>query len=163
MYNKVILVGNLTRDIELRYLQSGTAVGNTGIATNRKFKSANGEQKQEVMFIDITFFGRTAEIANQYLKKGSKVLVEGRLRLDSWEDQSGAKRSKHSVTVDSMQMLDSRGDNNQNSGYSQSTPVQNSYGKSAQTQSYSNPPAQPQQSTPPSIPEIDIDDDEIPF
>jgi len=163
MYNKVILVGNLTRDLELRYLQSGTAVGNTGIATNRKFKGSDGEQKQEVMFIDITFFGRTAEIANQYLKKGSKVLVEGRLRLDSWEDQSGAKRSKHSITVDSMQMLDSRGDNQQNGGYQNQAPAQNSY-SAPQNQSYSNPPAQPKpQNTAPSIPEIDIDDDEIPF
>ena len=160
MFNKVILVGNLTRNIELRYLQSGTAVGNTGIATNRKFKSNDGSQKEEVMFIDLTFFGRTAEVANQYLKKGSKILVEGRLRLDSWEDQNGAKRSKHSITVDNMQMLDSRGDSSQqnnNSAYSQ--PVQ---------QSYSNPPMQSQptnkqQNTPPSIPEIDIDDDEIPF
>ncbi len=164
MYNKVILVGNLTRDLELRYLQSGTAVGNTGIATNRKFKGSDGEQKQEVMFIDITFFGRTAEIANQYLKKGSKVLVEGRLRLDSWEDQSGAKRSKHSVTVDNMQMLDSRGDNQQqNSGYQKQERVQNSYSQ-PQNQSYSNPPAQPKPgNTAPSIPEIDVDDDEIPF
>ena len=164
MYNKVILVGNLTRDLELRYLQSGTAVGNTGIATNRKFKGSDGEQKQEVMFIDITFFGRTAEIANQYLKKGSKVLVEGRLRLDSWEDQSGAKRSKHSITVDSMQMLDSRGDNQQSGGYQNQAPAQNSY-SAPQNQSYSNPPAQQPkpQNTAPSIPEIDIDDDEIPF
>ncbi len=162
MYNKVILVGNLTRDLELRYLQNGTAVGNTGIATNRKFKGSDGEQKQEVMFIDITFFGRTAEIANQYLKKGSKVLVEGRLRLDSWEDQSGAKRSKHSITVDNMQMLDSRGDNQQNSGYQNQAPMQNSYSQ-PQKQSYSNPPVEPRTQNEPSIPEIDIDDDEIPF
>ena len=109
MFNKVILVGNLTRDPELRYLPSGSAVCNTGIATNRKFKSQTGEQKEEVCFIDITFFGRSAEIANQYLKRGSKILVEGRLKLDQWTDQSGAKRSKHSVSVDSLQMLDSKG------------------------------------------------------
>jgi len=163
MFNKVILVGNLTRDLELRYLQSGTAVGNTGIATNRKFKASDGSQKEEVMFIDITFFGRTAEIAGQYLKKGSKVLVEGRLRLDSWVDQNGGKRSKHSVTVDSMQMLDSRGDNqnSSNSGYSQQTPAG---GYQQQEQSYSNPQVSSQpQTQAPSIPEIDIDDDEIPF
>jgi len=162
MFNKVILVGNLTRDLELRYLQSGTAVGNTGIATNRRYKASDGSQKEEVMFIDITFFGRTAEIAHQYLKKGSKVLVEGRLRLDSWTDQSGAKRSKHSITVDSMQMLDSRGDTQSGANaYAQQTPATN---YQATSNSYSNPQvqSQPQQSSP-SIPEIDIDDDEIPF
>jgi len=163
MFNKVILVGNLTRDLELRYLQSGTAVGNTGIATNRRFKASDGSQKEEVMFIDITFFGRTAEIAHQYLKKGSKVLVEGRLRLDSWTDQSGAKRSKHSVTVDSMQMLDSRGDAQSGANaYAQQTPATNY--QDASNISYSNPQVQSQpQTSSPSIPEIDIDDDEIPF
>ncbi|HIQ47913.1 MAG TPA: single-stranded DNA-binding protein, partial [Sulfurovum sp.] len=94
MYNKIILAGNLTRDIEIRYTQSGAAIGNTGIATSRKFKSASGEQKEEVLFVDLTFFGRTAEIANQYLRKGSKVLVDGRLKLDQWTAQDGSKRSK---------------------------------------------------------------------
>ncbi|NLK66237.1 MAG: single-stranded DNA-binding protein [Campylobacteraceae bacterium] len=104
MFNKVILVGNLTRDIELRYLGSGSALANTAIATNRRF-TVNGEKKEEVCFIDITFWGRTAEIANQYLKKGSKVLIEGRLKFDQWQDQNGQNRSKHSVTVETMQML----------------------------------------------------------
>jgi len=129
MYNKVILVGNLTRDVEIRYTQSGSALAKVGIATNRKFKSATGEMKDETMFVDLTFFGRTAEIANQYLKKGSKVLVEGRLILEQWVAQDGTKRSRHSVTVESMQMLDSRaeaGQNNQynNSGYN-SAPASN--------------------------------------
>jgi single-strand DNA-binding protein len=163
MFNKVILVGNLTRDIELRYLQTGTAVGGTGIAVNRRFKSANGEQKDETLFIDITFFGRTAEIANQYLRKGSKVLVEGRLKLDSWEDQNGGKRSKHSVVVENMQMMDSR--NTQEGGYNApNNATQNSYQQQPAQQSYNQPPQQ--QSAPmqkESIPEIDIDDDEIPF
>jgi len=105
MYNKVILAGNLTRDIEIRYTQSGSPVGNTAIATLRKFKAASGETKEEVLFIDITLFGRTAEVANQYLSKGSKVLVEGRLKLDQWTAQDGSKRSKHSVTVESLQMI----------------------------------------------------------
>ena len=108
MFNKIILVGNLTREIELRNTPTGLAIGNTGIATNRKFKSHTGEEKEEVMFIDISFFGRTAEIAQQYLKKGSKVLVEGRIKLDQWTDSSGQKRSKHSLVVESMKMLDSR-------------------------------------------------------
>ncbi len=110
MFNKVILAGNLTRDIEIRNTPSGLAIANTGIATNRKFKSQTGEQKEEVLFIDITFFGRTAEIAQQYLKKGSKVLVDGRLKLDQWTDASGQKRSKHSLVVESMKMLGGRED-----------------------------------------------------
>ena len=104
MFNKVVLVGNLTRDIELRYIQSGTAVGSAGIAVNRKF-SVNGEKRDETCFIDITFFGRQAEIANQYLNKGSKVLIEGRLKFDTWQDQNGQNRSKHSVVVENMEML----------------------------------------------------------
>ncbi|ARR00586.1 single-stranded DNA-binding protein [Campylobacter porcelli] len=104
MFNKVVLVGNLTRDIELRYIQSGTAVGSTGMAVNRKF-NVNGERRDETCFIDITFFGRQAEVANQYLNKGSKVLIEGRLKFDTWQDQNGQNRSKHSVVVENMEML----------------------------------------------------------
>jgi single-strand DNA-binding protein len=94
MYNKVILVGNLTRDIEIRYSQAGLAISNTAIATSRKFKANDGEQKEEVCFTDITFFGRSAEVANQYLRKGSKILVEGRLVFDQWVDQNGQKKIK---------------------------------------------------------------------
>jgi len=108
-YNKIILMGNLTRDIELRYTQGGMAIGNSSLATTRKFNSASGESKEETLFIDITFFGRTAEIANQYLKKGSKILIDGRLVLDQWTGKkTGDRRSKHSVTVETMQMLDSK-------------------------------------------------------
>jgi len=190
MYNKVVLVGNLTRDVEIRYSQSGGAIGNVGIATSRKFKTQTGEQKEEVMFIDLTFFGRTAEIANQYLRKGSKVLIDGRLVLQQWTAQDGTKRSKHSVTVENLQMLDSKADSqnpNYNNGYG-NQPSQNSYGGQQQTQpqnssyggGYNNPPQQqqgysqpqasqqppysaPQQQAQPSVPEIDIDEDEIPF
>jgi len=170
MYNKIILVGNLTRDLEIRYTQSGSAIGKVGIATNRKWKDQSGEQKEEIMFVDLTFFGRTAEIANQYLRKGSKVLVEGRLVLEQWTAQDGTKRSKHSVTVSEMKMLDSRGDNPsggsyggapaQSGGYN-NAPAQNA----APSYQQSSAPAAPQQqSTPtPSVPEIDIDEDEIPF
>lgn len=108
MFNKVILVGNLTRDIELRYSQAGMGIANTAIATTRKFTS-NGEKKEEVCFVDITFFARSAEVANQYLRKGSKILVEGRLNFDQWE-KDGQKKSKHSVVVETMQMLDSKGE-----------------------------------------------------
>ncbi len=108
MYNKLIVVGNLTKDIEIKYTQSNLTIASTGIATNKKFKNQMGQEKEEVMFLDITFFGRTAEIANQYLKKGSQILVDGRLKLDQWTDTSGQKRSKHSLVVESMKMLGSR-------------------------------------------------------
>jgi single-strand DNA-binding protein len=155
MFNKVIIAGNLTRDIELRYLPSGTAVGNTGIASTRKFKGSDGEQKEEVLFVDITFFGRTAEIANQYLRKGSKVLIEGRLKLDSWTDQNGGKRSKHTVVVENMQMLDSRSSGDSQPSQSYSAP-QNEMPPAQTDRSVEQKPAN-------DIPSIDIDDDEIPF
>ncbi|NOR57560.1 MAG: single-stranded DNA-binding protein [Sulfurimonas sp.] len=135
MFNKVILVGNLTRDIELRYTQGGMGIAKTAIATSRKF-TANGEKKEEVCFVDITFFARSAEVANQYLRKGSKILVEGRLNFEQWADQNGQKRSKHSVTVETMQMLDSKGDN-QGGGYQ--APAQNNG-----AESYNQPQGQQQ-------------------
>ena len=175
MYNKVVLVGNLTRDVEIRYSPSGSAVGKVGIATSRKWKSQTGEQKEEVMFIDLTFFGRTAEIANQYLRKGSKVLVDGRLIFEQWTAQDGTKRSKHSITVENLKMLDSKADSmspNYNNGFDNQASQQN-YGQpqansyvvqqqASQQPSNSAPQQQIQQQQPP-IPEIDIDDDEIPF
>jgi single-strand DNA-binding protein len=163
MYNKIILAGNLTRDVEVRYTQGGSAIGNTAIATSRKFKSATGEQKEEVLFVDLIFFGRTAEIANQYLRKGSKVLVDGRLKLDQWTAQDGSKRSKHSVTVENLQMLGSKGENEAGmggGGYN-NAPAQDTYSQPAPSQPA--PQAAPQQAAPTNIPEIDINEDEIPF
>ncbi|MCW8954955.1 MAG: single-stranded DNA-binding protein [Sulfurimonas sp.] len=176
MYNKVILVGNLTRDIELRYSQGGMGIANTAIATSRKFTS-NGEKKEEVCFVDITFFARSAEIANQYLRKGSKILVEGRLNFDQWVDQNGQKRSKHSVVVETMQMLDSKSDNQGGGNNYQAPQGQNEQHQPQQQQSYQQPqsyqkPAAQQyqantqsQQMPSSnsVPVIDIDEDEIPF
>lgn len=168
MYNKVILAGNLTRDIELRYSQAGLGIAKTAIATSRRF-TANGEKKEEVMFIDITFFGRSAEVANQYLRKGSKILVEGRLQFEQWVDQNGGKRSKHSVAVETMQMLDSKGDGQQGSdqgGYN-APQQQGDYGQPQQQKvqsSYNAPQYQaPRQNMPADLPSIDIDEDEIPF
>ena len=112
MFNKVILVGNLTRDVELRYLPSGAALARLGLATNRRYKKQDGTQAEEVCYIDANLFGRTAEVANQYLKKGSQVLIEGRLVLESWTDNTGAKRSKHSIAAESMQMLGGNGSAN---------------------------------------------------
>jgi single-strand DNA-binding protein len=154
MFNKIILVGNLTRDIELRYSQGGMGIAKTAIATSRKFTS-NGEKKEEVCFVDITFFGRSAEVANQYLRKGSKILVEGRLNFEQWVDQNGQKRSKHSVTAETMQMLDSKGDNQGGGGYNapsnapaESAPQGGGYNAPAQgqAQSYQQPAQQQQQS-----------------
>lgn len=134
--NKVVLIGNLTRDIELRYTQSGYCVGNAGIAVTRKFKNAQGETAEETCFIDLKFFGRTAEVANQYLRKGSKLAVEGRLKLEQWQDQSGQSRSKHVVEVESLEMLGS----NQNSGGYQNAGAQN-YAQSSGAQSRAKKPA----------------------
>ena len=108
MYNKVVLIGNLTKDIELKYLPSGSAVATSSVATSHKYKSASGEQKDEVCFLDFTIFGKTGEIANQYLKKGSKVLLEGRLKFEQWTAQDGSNRSRHILSVDTMKMLDSK-------------------------------------------------------
>ena len=117
-FNKVILVGNLTRAPELKYTANkGTALVKTGIAVNR-ITTINGERQEETCFIDLTFWGRTAEVANQYLQKGSKILVEGRLVLEQWQDQNGQNRSRHSITVDTMEMLDKKEQNN-DGGYGQ--------------------------------------------
>ena len=105
-FNKVILLGNLTRDPEVRYTPKGTAVTDLGLAVNRTYTADNGEKREEVTFVDVTFWGRTAEVAGEYLKKGRPVFVEGRLQLDSWDDkQSGQKRSKLKVIGETMQML----------------------------------------------------------
>jgi single-strand DNA-binding protein len=163
MFNKTIIVGNLTRDLELKYIQSGTAIGNTGIASTRKFKGGDGAMKEEVLFVDITFFGRTAEVANQYLKKGSKVLIEGRLKLDNWTDQNGGKRSKHSIIVENMTMLDSKGSSDGGGGTYNSTPPQQQNSQPQQQQAPVQNQAPTTNNQQNSIPEIDINDDEIPF
>src|SRR3954453_3546731 len=105
-YNKIILVGNLTRDPQLKYLPSQMAVCEFGLAVNHKFRTKDGQDREEVLFIDCSCFGRGGEVINQYCQKGKQILVEGRLKYDSWEDkQGGGKRSKHSVTVDNFQLL----------------------------------------------------------
>ena len=151
MFNRIILVGNLTKPIELRYTQSGAAIGSCGIAVTRKY-TLNGEKREETCFIDITFFGKHAEIANQYLSKGSKLLVEGRLKFDQWMDNNGQNRSKHTVAVENMTMLGEPKQSNQGyqqGGYSNQRPQQGT-------------PKKPQQQKPPEsydAPEIDVDDD----
>lgn len=108
-FNRVILVGNLTRDPELRYIPSGTAVTEIGLAVNDRRKAANGEWVEDTTFVDITLWGRTAEIATEYLSKGSSVLIEGRLKFDTWQDKDGQKRSKLRVIGERMQMLGTKG------------------------------------------------------
>lgn len=105
-YNKVILVGNLTRDPELRYTPKGMAIAKLGLAVNRTWRTETGESKEEVTFIDLDAFGRQAETLAQYMKKGSPLMIEGRLKLDQWDDkQSGQKRSKLGVVVEGFQFL----------------------------------------------------------
>ena len=191
MFNRVVLVGNLTRDIELRYTTAGAAIGNSAIAVTRKF-NVNGEKREETCFIDITFFGKQAEIANQYLSKGSKLLVEGRLKFDQWTDNNGQNRSKHTISVENMEMLggQQQGGYNQNSnqGYQQGGYQYNSYGGyqggqnqqnsyaqgGAQRQNFNKPQQQKQQPKDEyygdNVREIDIDadkyddgDETIPF
>lgn len=107
-FNKVILIGNLTRDPELRYTPKGTAVAKVGLAVNRQWKNDAGEKMDEVTFVDVDVFGRTAENVGQYMRKGSSMLVEGRLRLEQWDDkQTGQKRSRLGVVAESVQFLGS--------------------------------------------------------
>src|SRR3954447_19453529 len=108
-FNKVILLGNLTRDPEVRYTPKGSAVCDLGLAVNRSYTLDNGEKREEVTFVDVVLWARLAEIAGEYLKKGRPVFIEGRLQLDTWDDkQSGQKRSKLRVIGETMQLLGSR-------------------------------------------------------
>jgi len=107
-YNRVVLLGNVTRDPELRYIPSGTAVTDVGLAVNDRRKSATGEWIEETTFVDVTLWGRTAEICCEYVSKGSPLLIEGRLKLDTWE-KDGKKNSKLRVVGDNMQLLGARG------------------------------------------------------
>jgi single-strand DNA-binding protein len=148
--NRVLLIGNLTRDPEVRYTPKGTAVADIGIAVNRVYSGEDGEKKEEVTFVDVTFWGRQAEVAQEYLKKGRQVFVEGRLQLDTWDDkQTGQKRSRLRVVAENMQMLGSRGES-EGGG---SSP--------AGSQRRTAPPP-PQRQTP-KDPDLDAEPDDIPF
>jgi single-strand DNA-binding protein len=148
--NRVLLIGNLTRDPEVRYTPKGTAVADIGIAVNRVYSGEDGEKKEEVTFVDVTLWGRQAEVAQEYLKKGRQVFVEGRLQLDTWDDkQTGQKRSRLRVVADNMQMLGSRGES-EGGG---SSP--------AGSQRRTAPPP-PQRQTP-KDPDLDAEPDDIPF
>ena len=173
MYNKVIMIGNLTRDIELKYIPSGAAVAKGAIATSHKFKTQSGEQKEEVCFLDFSVFGKSAEILNQYVRKGSKVMLEGRLVFEQWTAQDGTNRNRHTLRVETFKFLDSKADsqNNNGGGYNSyenqnAQSGQNSYNAPApSTQNSYNNQAQGGMSAPApqNVPEINIDEDEIPF
>ncbi len=108
--NKVFLMGNLTRDIELKHTPSDQSVATIGIAVNRVYKTRDGENREETTFVDCEAWGRTAEVMSQYLRKGRPVFIEGRLKLDQWDDrETGKKRSKLKVVIDNFQFVDSRG------------------------------------------------------
>ena len=107
--NKVLLLGNVTRDPEVRYTPKGSAVCDLGVAVNRNYTTDSGEKREEVTFVDVTLWGRTAEVASEYLKKGRPVFVEGRLQMDTWDDkQTGQKRTRLRVVADNMQLLGGR-------------------------------------------------------
>lgn len=127
-YNKVLLMGNLTRDVELRHTPSGMQVAQIGLAVNRRYRTKEGENREEVTFIDCEAWGRTAETMSRYLAKGRPVFIEGRLKLDQWDDkQSGAKRSKLKVVVDNFQFVDSRGEGGGGGGGQRSAPSEPSH------------------------------------
>jgi len=158
-YNKIILMGNLTRDPQLSYTPSQTPVVEFGLATNRKWTAQDGSQREETCFIDCRSFGRQAETINKYLTKGSPVFVEGRLSFDSWTAQDGSKRSKHRVTIDNFQFL--RGQGGQEEGPSGGYEARASAAPPAPSNVVPMaPPAAPQM---PPAPAVGIPEDEIPF
>lgn len=179
MYNKVIMIGNLTRDIELRYLPSGIAIAKSAIATTHRYSGQNGEKKEEVCFLDFNVFGKGAEILNQYVKKGSKVMLEGRLVFEQWQANDGTNRNRHTLRVDEFKFLDSKNDSmNMSGGYSQPQQVSHNQYNAPQHNTYSSAPMatennynkpggmKRQDDIEPyeqNIPTIDIDNDEIPF
>jgi single-strand DNA-binding protein len=144
-FNKVFLMGNLTRDPEVKYTPKGTAVSDVGLAINSYYTTDAGEKREETTFVDVTLWGSQAELAGEYLKKGRPVFVEGRLQLDSWEDkQTGQKRNRLRVRAENIQFLGQRpaGDSEQ----------------SAQRTATAPPPKKQ-----PSEPELEPEEDDIPF
>ena len=107
--NKVMLMGNLTRDPELRHTPNNTSVASLSVAMTRRWRNQQGEQQEETTFVDCEAWGRTAETINEYMRKGRPIFIEGRLKLDQWQDQNGNNRSKLKVVVDNFQFVDSRG------------------------------------------------------
>jgi single-strand DNA-binding protein len=168
-YNKVILVGNLTRDPQLRHLPSQMPVVEIGLAVNHRYRTAQGEDREEVMFIDCTAFGKQAETINQYCQKGKQLLVEGRLKLETWDDkQTGQKRSKHKIVIDGFQFLGGRdsgggggGNYEQQQGGDESDQRRSPAPRAPMNRGA--PPAKPQAAEQPYGEEQQFKDDDIPF
>lgn len=156
--NKVMIIGNLTRDPEIKYTPKGTAIADIGLAVNRNYTTESGEKREETTFIDVTLWGRVAEIVGEYCKKGRPLFVEGRLQLDSWDDkQTGQKRSKLKVIGENIQLLGGREGGGGSGGggggeYSENRPAARPPGKAA-------PPPQRR----PADPDLDAPEDDIPF
>jgi single-strand DNA-binding protein len=147
--NKVMLIGNLTRDPEVKYTPKGTAVTEIGLAVNRQYTAENGEKREEVTFIDVTLWGRVAEIVGEYCKKGRPLFVEGRLQLDTWDDKtSGQKRSKLKVVGENIQLLGSK-------------PAGG--GEGEESRPVSRAAAKPAQGQKKAEPELEPEEDDIPF
>ena len=146
--NRVLLIGNLTRDPEVRYTPKGTAVAEMSLAINRYIQTEGGEKKEEVTFVDVTLWARLAEISGEYLKKGKPVFIEGRLQLDTWDDkQTGQKRSRLRVIAESMQLLGARDNGDRSADRRQGAAVGTA----------------PDQQTRPRDPDLDAEPDDIPF
>lgn len=163
MLLKVNGVVRLTRDVELRYLPSGGAVCKFGMACSKKYKTASGEQKEDTLFIDGKIFGRMAEVANQYLKKGSKIFIDGELKLETWE-KDGVKHQRHDVSINSFEMLDTKEQQLNNSG-EKNEPKQDYRGNGYQEQGYQAKDVETYKNgiRQPSQAQIEIDDSEILF
>jgi single-strand DNA-binding protein len=158
-FNKVMLMGNLTRDPEVRYTPKGTAVCEIGLAINRYFSGESGDKREETTFVDVTLWGRTAEIAGEYLKKGRPVFIEGRLQLDTWDDKaSGQKRSKLKVVGEGMQLIGAR-DGAGGGGGRGGAPEEMEEPPRGRSSGASSRGSAPPKNAPPPEP----DDDEIPF
>ena len=154
-FNKVILMGNLTRDPELRYTPKGMAIAKLGIAVNRVWKDESGASKEEVTFVDVDAFGRQAETIGQYLRKGRPILIEGRLKLDTWEDkQTNQKRNRLGVVLESFQFLDSG--NRQSDETGAPPPV-------SRPPAHAAPVAAHQPPSPPVSTDLPQEEDDVPF
>lgn len=177
-YNRIILLGNLTRDPQMSYLPSGTAAVDFGVATNHRFRTADGQDREDVCFVDCRIYGKRAEVIQRYFRKGSQIMLEGRLAFDTWTAQDGSKRSKHRVQVENFEFVGSRGQS-QGGDYDQgSQPQGGGYNQGGynpppqQQQQYNQPPntGGGGQNYPPSAPpmpdsggEDSFDPDDIPF
>ena len=154
-FNKVILVGNLTRDPEVRYTPKGTAIAKLGLAVNRTWKTETGETKEEVSFVDVDAFGRQAEVIGQYMKKGRSLLVEGRLKQDTWEDKNThQKQSKLKVVLESFTFIDS---NRSDTATGPGAPAEAPRARVAAPASAAAPVVEP------SEPDAPPSDDDVPF